>query len=54
VPLINTNWFSASTWKARDFSGCSGSITAWDVDQLDFKNKWGGQQSLCLANVKAS
>lgn len=55
LPLINLAW-STSSWRSNlaDFNGCSSSIGAWDVDQLEFKNKWGGEQPLCLANIQAS
>jgi hypothetical protein len=55
IPLVSLSW--QSSWWSSDtdslFSGCSSSIGAWDVDQIEFKNKWGGRQALCLSNVKA-
>lgn len=54
VPLINLAWWQSMwSWNDNPFSGCGGAIGAWDVDTIWFKNKWGGQQSLCLANVNA-
>jgi hypothetical protein len=55
VPLINMNWWSSwfKSGDLPDFSGCSNSIGAWDVDTIQFQNKWGDKQALCLANVKA-
>jgi hypothetical protein len=55
VPLIKLNWWS-NWWTSGDlpdFSGCSSSIGAWDVNSIEFKNKSGNRQALCLANVKA-
>ena len=55
IPLVNISWLT-SWWSSDNdssFTGCSSSIGAWDVNELWFTNKWGGQQALCLANVKA-
>jgi hypothetical protein len=55
IPLININWENSS-WQQQvtDFSGCSSSIGAWDVDRLEFKANSGNSQSLCIANIQAT
>lgn len=54
IPLINANWFAQWTNDASAvFNGCGGAISAWDVDTLELTNKWGGNQALCISDVKA-
>ncbi|KAF8069379.1 EXPA2 [Scenedesmus sp. PABB004] len=55
VPLNNFAWW-AGGWQSdgADFGGCGGGggIGGWDVDEVRLRNKWGGDQALCLADVR--
>jgi hypothetical protein len=56
MPLIQFSWWQRSNPVGDEliFVGCHrDGIGAWDIDQIVFKNNWGGQQALCLANVQA-
>lgn len=52
IGLSSAAWFASSEQhESAEFHGCSNEIGAWDVDTIELKNKWGGDQQLCVADA---
>ncbi|KXZ41810.1 hypothetical protein GPECTOR_276g724 [Gonium pectorale] len=52
IPLKAFDWRQSGDGDGGAFSGCSDSINDWSADTLFFVNNWGGNQDLCLDQVK--
>ncbi|KIZ07215.1 hypothetical protein MNEG_0728 [Monoraphidium neglectum] len=51
IPLGAFAW--SQNWDSNaSFGGCSSSISAWDVNQVEFKSNQSSEQKLCISDVR--
>lgn len=52
IHLESFSWSKDWQDSAVTFDGCSGSVSSWDVNQLEFKNTKNYEQWLCIDHLQ--